>query len=353
MSERSDLHKLQPWALSPLPEEPMVSILVASYNYEAYIKTAVERALKQSYKNLEVLVVDDGSTDASCSIVNALAAEDARLRLIQQENGGVAAALNRAYAESKGAVICLLDADDLFMEHKVSRVIEKLKEMPGAGYVQHAMEVIDDRGRFIRQLPTGRQFEEGWLAERLIRRGGRWRNMPASAISFRREIAELLFPLPAQHLRSMADAYLYMLAPLLTEVGHIPEALAGYRLHGSNLTGSLQFNATVSGRYVEGIQRVHRCIRETVESKGLGLPALDADRHLTFLEHRFMHGLFEGKKMSGLLAAYWDVSKKIKADDLYVFNRKLFGRIVLGVALFLPVSLRSMWVTWGMGGWKH
>ena len=344
---------LKPLSLPAISEAPLVSILVASYNYEAYITEAVQSAQRQTYSKLEIIVCDDGSSDNSCDIVAALAKEDDRISLLRQENAGVAAALNRAFDVAKGEIICLLDADDTFHKDKVARVIQKMHTNSNVGFVQHAMDVVDDKGQVLKALPAHGLFEEGWLAQKLIERGGRWRNMPASALSFRREIAALLFPLSPEKLRSMADAYLYMLAPLLTEVGYLKERLSAYRLHGANLTGSTVFNATVSRKYVAGIKRVHDCVHAAVQSRNLSLPEFDTSRHLTYQEHHFMVSLFEGDDPVELKKMYKALAVQIDADDLYPEKRKRLGKMVLGVARRLPLVLRERWITWAMGGWRR
>ncbi len=340
---------LKPLFLTPLSPRPLVSILVASYNYAGYIREALQSAQDQTWPHLEIIVCDDGSTDDSCDIVAEMAANDDRIQLLQQENAGVAAALNRAFAVSTGDIVCLLDADDWFHKDKVRQVVENMQAASDVGFVQHAMEVIDASGNALRQLPAHGLYEEGWLAEKLLVRGGRWRNMPASALCFHRDIANVLFPLLAQNLRSMADAYLYMLAPLLTKVAWLPWPLSAYRLHGANLTGAQHFDETVTRKYTEGIERVHQCIAETIDKKQLDLPALETRRHLTYLEHDFMHALCTGVDITVLKQKYRHLAGCINADDLYPRKRKVLGKGMLRVAMMLPAQLRARWVSAVLG----
>ncbi|MEM8486588.1 MAG: glycosyltransferase [Bacteroidota bacterium] len=336
-------------ALAPLQAEPLVSVLMPSYNYASYVTAAIASVQAQSWTHLEIIVCDDGSTDGSADIVRRLAASDDRIRLIVQENAGVAVALNRAFAAARGEVICLLDADDVYEATKIAAVVATMQRKQQAGFVQHAMSVVDAAGEFIRTLPTHGHFEAGWLGPALLKRGGRWRNMPASALSFRREVAERLFPLPAAYLSSMADAYLYMLAPLLTEVAYQPEPLSSYRLHGNNLTGALHFDAQLSRKYVEGIARVHAAVKDAVDRRGLSLPAYAAADHLTHNEHQFMVQLFSGAARGALWSMYRVLVRQIRADDLYPEKRKLAGIAVLGVAILLPLQSRAGWVSRMMG----
>ncbi len=332
-------------ALAPLQAKPLVSVLMPSYNYASYVSAAIASVQTQSWTHLEIIVCDDGSTDGSPEIVRRLAEADNRIQLIVQENAGVAVALNTAYAAARGEVICLLDADDVFDKSKIADVVASMQRKQQAGFVQHAMSVIDADGEFIRTLPAHGLYEEGWLGPALLKRGGRWRNMPASALSFRREVAEILFPLPATYLSSMADAYLYMLAPLLTEVAHVPEQLSSYRLHGSNLTGALHFDEKLSQKYVEGIVRVHAAVQEGIDRHGLSFPAYTATDHLTHNEHQFMAKLFSEASRGSLWSMYRALVQQIRADDLYPQKRKLGGIAILGIAMLLPLQLRAGWVS--------
>jgi glycosyltransferase involved in cell wall biosynthesis len=101
--------------------EPLVSIVIDNYNYDLFLAQAIDGALGQTYSNIEVVVVDDGSTDNSCDVI---ARYGDRIVSVLKTNGGQASALNAGFAASKGEVICLLDAYDLFLPEKVSEVVE-------------------------------------------------------------------------------------------------------------------------------------------------------------------------------------------------------------------------------------
>jgi glycosyltransferase involved in cell wall biosynthesis len=101
--------------------EPLVSIVIDNYNYDLFLAQAIDGALGQTYSNIEVVVVDDGSTDNSCDVI---AWYGDRIVSVLKTNGGQASALNAGFAASKGEVICLLDAYDLFLPEKVSEVVE-------------------------------------------------------------------------------------------------------------------------------------------------------------------------------------------------------------------------------------
>lgn len=107
---------------------PLASIIIPAHNAERYLREAVESALAQTWPNIEVIVVDDGSTDGTLGLAEALASKDACLRVIHQDNAGVGAARNRGIAEARGAFIAPLDADDFWHPTKLARQIAALEE---------------------------------------------------------------------------------------------------------------------------------------------------------------------------------------------------------------------------------
>lgn len=93
---------------------PAVSVLMPAYNVEPYVREAIRSALAQTFTDFELIVVDDGSTDATAAIAKSLAREDPRVRLVQQSNRGLAGARNAALRVSRGEFLALLDSDDLW-----------------------------------------------------------------------------------------------------------------------------------------------------------------------------------------------------------------------------------------------
>src|ERR1700722_6259913 len=101
-------------------EDALVSVVVPVYNGESYLGKTLAFALAQSYQPLEVVVVDDGSTDATPEVIAAIAARDSRLRFFRRKKGGVAAARNYGISQACGRLIAMLDADDLWHPQKVA-----------------------------------------------------------------------------------------------------------------------------------------------------------------------------------------------------------------------------------------
>ncbi len=113
---------------SPSAQTPLVSIIIPTYNYAKYVSEAIQSVLAQDYRPIEILVVDDGSTDNTKEIVEALARDNSEIRYLYQENQGTPAARNYAVSQSQGEYIALLDADDIWKPYKLTKQIEQLQQ---------------------------------------------------------------------------------------------------------------------------------------------------------------------------------------------------------------------------------
>jgi len=126
---------------------PRVSVIVSAYNSELFLARTLESALRQTFTDLELLVIDDGSTDASAEVVRGIMATDPRVRLIVQENRGLAATHNRAIRETRGEFIAPLDHDDVWHPEKLAEQVALLDERPRAGLALCYTAVIDEHHR--------------------------------------------------------------------------------------------------------------------------------------------------------------------------------------------------------------
>jgi glycosyltransferase involved in cell wall biosynthesis len=127
--------------------EELITVIIPAYNAAATLNETLESVRSQSYRYIEILVIDDGSLDETPSIVTRHAAADDRVRLISQINGGVAAARNRGIAEARGNLIAPIDADDLWAGTKLEKQIAMMAESgPEVGLVYCWYAIIDAKG---------------------------------------------------------------------------------------------------------------------------------------------------------------------------------------------------------------
>lgn len=149
---------------------PKVSVIIPTYNCGQYICQAVDSVLAQTYRDFELVVVDDGSTDNTRELLMQFGKN---LRYIYQENKGMTAARNTGIKNSSGEYIAFLDSDDIWLPNKLERQVKLLDEAPEVGLVYCWHYYIDEQGNRCKfwNNEVGRSFESGSrLFEKLIER---------------------------------------------------------------------------------------------------------------------------------------------------------------------------------------
>jgi glycosyltransferase involved in cell wall biosynthesis len=234
---RPNTRDFAPIQLAPLPERPLVSVLIPSYNYGRYVGITLQSLLDQTYPNFEAIVCDDGSSDNSVEIIQKYAARDSRIKFFPKEHGGIISTMNMAYVHSQGEIISLLDSDDVFKPSKLQKVVAAFRNNPRSGIFMNAVQRITSEGRPFGQ-PIPRGMEDGWLAPTALRRGGESVYPPGPGLSFRRQAVAGLFPVPLPtSIAHATDAYLVLCAQFMTEITMTTECLTDYRIHGANAYG--------------------------------------------------------------------------------------------------------------------
>jgi hypothetical protein len=224
-----------PIELAPLTDTPLVSVIIANYNYGRFLTDAVRSVVDQSYTNWELIVCDDGSTDDSATIAQTLERSDPRITVLLKENGGQVSAWNHAYQHCLGDIICFLDADDTFHSHKLEMIVQTFRAQPRCGFAYHQFQYANQDLNVLPGVHPS-EMSGGWLAEQALARGGFVFSATPAQLSLRAELAASIFPLPAT-LR-FADGYICRVAPFLTEIASVAEPLSYYRIHGQNAIGS-------------------------------------------------------------------------------------------------------------------
>lgn len=122
-------------------ETPLVTVIVPAYNAEQYIAETIRSVIGQTLQEWELIIINDGSTDTTAEIICTF--DDERIRLLEQENGGVSAARNRALDEAKGKYITFLDADDIFPPHSLQARAMYMEDHPDIDIVDGKVEIKD------------------------------------------------------------------------------------------------------------------------------------------------------------------------------------------------------------------
>jgi len=217
----------------PDPAELRVDVVIDNYNYGEFLPAAIASALGQTHPSVEVIVVDDGSTDDSRDLLREQADE---LTVVLKENGGQGSAFNAGLERCGGEVVMLLDADDVLKPDAAARVAAAFAVEAPPARVQYRMDVIDADGR-----PTGEEkpFRHLPMPSGDLRRAELsysfdlgW--MPTSANAFRADALRRILPIPEDTYRILADWYLVHLTTLLGPIVSLEEICASYRVHGDN-----------------------------------------------------------------------------------------------------------------------
>jgi glycosyltransferase involved in cell wall biosynthesis len=146
--------------------EPRVSVIVPAYNMAEYTVETIESLRAQTYPDVEIIVVDDGSTDGTAMALERFGDSIIRLR---QENRGACAARNRGFRASTGELVAFLDCDDLYHPEKVERFVAWFRDHPGVGMVYSPEYLIDENGEIVGENRP-RRPHSGEVFSRLLRR---------------------------------------------------------------------------------------------------------------------------------------------------------------------------------------
>ena len=217
--------------------DPLVSVVVPAWNAERTLGETLRSVAEQTYRNLEILIVDDGSTDTSAIVATEFCEREPRARLIRRENGGVASARNSAIAEAKGEWIAPIDADDLWHSTKIEKQIAvalSAPEKPGFVYCWHRL--IDSESQVTGSGPhwslSGQAFAQ--LAYVNVVENGSALLLSRDAVL---EVGGYDSSLRARHAQGCEDVMVQLQVARRHPIAVVPEYLVGHRRHGDNMSG--------------------------------------------------------------------------------------------------------------------
>lgn len=241
---------------------PLVSVVIPVFNAERYLKRAIESMLSQTLKEIEIICIDDGSTDSSLEILNHFKSQDDRVVVVRQSNAGASVARNRAVDMARAPFIATLDSDDYCPAQRLERQFDYLQDNPDCVVVGSFSEHVDEHERSITVVPTPTDhadldrsaFERGECA------------MCGPSLMLRREAF--------QQVGGYRDQYNYVedfdILLRLAEIGQIaclPEVLYYYRQVPTSICRT---------KKKEQRARIEQCIQETCERRGMTLDEKNA-----------------------------------------------------------------------------
>ncbi len=211
-------------------ERPVVSIIVNNYNYGRFVRGAIDSALAQTYRPLEVVVVDDGSTDDSRDVIESYGES---VIALFKENGGQASAFNAGFEASSGEVIIYLDSDDVLSSTAVEAVLQQFT--PSVVKVHWPLWRVDENLNGNGQQVPSEPLPVGDLRDAMMRDGpGSSLSPPTSGNAWSRSFLRQVMPIPEAEHRIGADGFIYGIAPAFGLTRRVETPQGVYRIHPKN-----------------------------------------------------------------------------------------------------------------------
>lgn len=308
---------------------PLVSVIVPAYNAEVFLGETLLSALRQTYEALEIIVVDDGSTDRTVEIVRGFMARDRRVKLVQQANSGVAAARNRGLHEAQGSLIAPLDADDLWKPTKIERQVACfLAAADNLALVYTWSHNIDEMGgimRWKRNRPKveGRAFHH-LIEANFIGNG----STPLMRKDYVLEAGGYDPAFRTQDAEGCEDWKLYLALAERYDFAAVREPLVGYRQTPGMMSRNLW-----------AMKRAYDLLFDDVRSRHPNLPEDVLRRNATF---------FAIWLASIDIAAYHLMVTALRRDPLCFVRRSVRKRLLLLPFHYAYHAVKRVWP--GLGG---
>jgi glycosyltransferase involved in cell wall biosynthesis len=225
-----------------------LSIIVNNYNYGRYIDKCIKSIIPQLTDGIELIVVDDGSTDNSIAVIQELGNA---FRLLAKPNGGQASAFNEGFRASKGEWIWFIDADDWIADDAVEILLPYL--VPNIVKVHFPLHAVDGNGVSLGCSLPGQPLSFGNVIPEIVRNGGYvW--PPTSGNIFLRSALNSFMPIPEEEYRLCADLYVCTWVVGKGEIMAIEKDLGYYRIHGSNAFHGFRMEQHWLGRQFENLR---------------------------------------------------------------------------------------------------
>jgi cellulose synthase/poly-beta-1,6-N-acetylglucosamine synthase-like glycosyltransferase len=246
---------------------PLVSVVIDNYNYAPYLGEAIDSALDQTYPRVEVIVVDDGSTDDSPAVLDSYGD---RIKSFRQANGGQASAMNFGLAQARGEVFIMLDSDDTLAPDVVERAVRVLTADPRCVRVQWRLDTVRLDGTPLgrRNPPDGVPLMTGDLSGYVAQRH-LFRSPPASGNAFRTAALQALPPVPEDVFRQYVDRWYSELSSLLGTVAALDAPGGTYRVHESSHSRGLGWGADYFTTRIQLTEMLHATGRRMMLDRGV------------------------------------------------------------------------------------
>lgn len=329
-----------------MTDQPLVSIVIDNFNYARFLSTSIDSALAQTHPRIEVIVVDDCSTDNSRAVVAGYG--DQVVPVLKTVNEGHGAAFNTGFAASNGGIVLFLDSDDYLYPDAAAAIVRAMR--PGTAQVQFRLDLVDVDGRHLDLYPAAEVgFDSGDVTPRLLATG-RYSTTVTSGLAFARDALKSVLPMPAEEFRQGGDGYLAAVVPFYGRVASIEQALGGYRRHGANHSGfASQVAKRARWRLFHDAAR-YRAIGRHAAFCGMVFAGADGARDIYHLEERLASwtidpALHEGREVRPLLA--WKAARAALAQPSGLWRRSTLAATYVAVGLS-PAPVARRLISWKM-----
>jgi len=235
---------------------PLLSIVLVSYNQCEFLHEAIQSVVKQDYPNIELIIMDGGSTDGSVEVIQTFASQAAYINI--GPDGGAPAALNAGFARATGTIYAYLNSDDVLLPQAASRWVRAFTETH-ADVVYGDIRIIDSAGK-PSHLPNKRVSEFKATRFHLRRMAAGGCTIPQQSSAWSKEVHDKVGGFVEQN-RSSWDGEFFIDAAIAGySFAHIPEVLALFRVHGQSISGT--------GKHAEHRKNDHARMRQKWQTAG-------------------------------------------------------------------------------------
>jgi glycosyltransferase involved in cell wall biosynthesis len=230
----------------------LVSVVVPAYNAATFLAETLSSVQRQTHTHWELIVIDDGSTDATSAVAAGFLA-DARVRYVRQDNAGVSAARNAGAALARGTYLAFLDADDLWVEDYLAKKLRFLADHPKTGMVVANIRAIDPASRPLPEFFTGLARD---VLDTIVEFRSGFHSTSPSNVLCRREAFEAAGGFHTG-LSNTADKLFYIEMERVSSIELLAEPLVLYREHAANMHRNVPLMARDYARFVEALHEKH------------------------------------------------------------------------------------------------
>ncbi|HMU37944.1 MAG TPA: glycosyltransferase [Pseudomonadota bacterium] len=238
--------------------KPVVSVMMPVFNAGGFVEQAAGSILGQTMRDLELIVIDDGSTDVSAMILRRLAVEDRRVRFLSRKNEGIVATRNQVLSMARADLVACMDADDISHPQRLARQVRYMKEHPECVALGSAIVVVDPEGQPIKAPPVALTHAE---IDAQLLCGYGWALVQPSAM-MRRDAVEKIGGYRAKY-DLVEDLDLFLRLAEVGSLANLPEPLLRFRQH---------FQSTCVTHASEQTDLKVEVVRETYLRRGLPVP---------------------------------------------------------------------------------